>query len=460
MSAKSWEDKQVLVVGIGRSGYDVARVLRTLRAEVTACDAGAPPLAEPLEAMGVRVLRRWQGGLPAGSHELVVTSPGVPAESAILQEAVARGLEVWSEVEFAYHLSKAPIIGVTGTNGKSTTAALIAHILATAGYPAVLCGNIAAEGYERTLTAAASEAQPHHILVAEVSSFQLEWVHRFRPKVGVWTTLSADHLNRHRSMEEYGATKARLLRRQTDEHLAVVPGDDSVILSLVKTQAQKCYFSHQKLNITGRYIFASTEGVYRGESGNTELLASTERYRLLGEHNLRNLAAAVAACTPWSMAREKLEKAISTFQPLPHRMEPVAEVNGVTYVNNSMCTNLHALEESLRSVPVPAVVIAGGVDKSHSPFGQLVPLLHEKARAVVLIGADAERIERQLQDAGWDRIQRASTLEEAVTQARALAQPGDWVMLSPGCASFDMFSDFQERGRRFREVVSAMGGHS
>jgi UDP-N-acetylmuramoylalanine--D-glutamate ligase len=459
MKETRWQNKRILVVGIGRSGYDASRVLHALGAQVTACDVGSPPLASGLMALGVQVLTGWQGGLPDENYDLVVTSPGVATESPILQEAVREGIPVWSEVEIAYHLSRAPIIGVTGTNGKSTTAALISHILSTAGYRAVLCGNIAAEGMERTFTDAAFQSQPEEILVAEVSSFQLEWVHHFRPYVGVWTTLSPDHLNRHPSLEEYGSIKARLFRCQTETDFAVIPGDDALIQSLVKTKAKYIYFALQNIDKTDvGTVWCDAHGVYFRNRGETVRLASTEQYRLYGEHNRRNLAAAVAACLPWNLAGERLEEAIATFRPLPHRMEWVAEINGVQYINNSMCTNLQAVEESLKAAPVPVVLIMGGVDKSGSPFGKMVPLLREKARSVVLIGADAANIEKQLRTAGWEHIIRCDSLEEAVGRARDLAQPGDWVMLSPGCASFDMFANFQERGNVFRRMVHRLEG--
>ncbi|MDW8319790.1 MAG: UDP-N-acetylmuramoyl-L-alanine--D-glutamate ligase [Armatimonadota bacterium] len=454
MNGAQWQDKHILVVGIGRSGYDAARVLHALGARVTACDSGSPPLAEQLASLGVNTLVGWEAGLPTKNYELVVTSPGVPADSPILQEAIQEGIPVWSEVELAYHLSRAPVIGVTGTNGKSTTAALIAHILSTAGYRAVLCGNIAAEGMERTLTDAAFLSQPEEILVAEVSSFQLEWVHEFRPHVGVWTTLSPDHLNRHSSLEEYGRTKARLFLRQTEADFAVVPGDDALILSFMQTRAKYIYFSHKDININAqRMVWCDTNGVHFKNEEGVRHLASIEGYQLRGEHNRRNLAAAVAACLAWNIASERLEEAISTFRPLPHRMEWVAEVDGVQYVNNSMCTNLQAVAESLKATPAPVVLIMGGVDKSSSPFQNLVPLLQQKARGVVLIGEDAQRIESQLREAGWEHIVRCDSLQEAVLRARNLAYAGDWVMLSPGCASFDMFTSFQERGEAFRRIV-------
>lgn len=459
MSEQHWQNKRILVVGIGRSGYDAARVLHALGAQVTACDAGLPPLAKELAELGANVLTRWQAGLPEQHYDLVVTSPGVAVDNPVLQEAVQKGIPVWSEVELAHHLSRAPIIGVTGTNGKSTTAALIAHILSTAGYRAVLCGNIAAEGMERTLTDAAFLSQPEQILVAEVSSFQLEWVHEFRPHVGVWTTLSPDHLNRHTSLEEYGRIKARLFRCQTETDFAVVPVDNALIQRLVETKAKCIYFSHRNIDInTGCMVWCDATGVYLKNKEGVRRLSPTEQYHLRGEHNRRNLAAAVAACLSWDIASNYLAEAISTFRPLPHRMEWVAEIAGVQYVNNSMCTNLEAAEESLKAVPAPVVLIMGGVDKSSSAFEKLVPLLQQKARAVVLIGADAEHIENRLRAAGWEHNVRCDSLDEAVLCARDLASPGDWVMLSPGCASFDMFTDFQERGNTFRRIVHRLEG--
>lgn len=454
MRENAWQHKRILVVGIGRSGFDAARVLHSLGAEVTACDVKAPSLASELAGIGVPVLTNWSGGLPDTHYQLVVTSPGVPRDVPLLQQAVERNIPVWSEVELAYHLTDAPIVAVTGTNGKSTTVALIAHILLTAGYQATLCGNIAAEGYERTLTDAATNAHPNQILVAEVSSFQLEWVHRFRPRVGVWTTLSMDHLNRHRSMEEYGQTKARLFTNQTIHDWSVLPADDPLVLGFVRTQARCIYFSHQKINIKdSEIVWCNDEGVYRARGTQEQSLASVKRYRLAGDHNRRNLAAAVAACLYWEVSAEQLEEAISSFEPLPHRMERVAEVDGVTYINNSMCTNLQALQESIRTAPEQVLLIMGGVDKSNSPFWQLVPLFKSKVRHVLLIGADSPRIEEQLRSAGWAQLTQCDSLEEAFAKARALVQRGDWVMLSPGCASFDMFTDFKERGRLFRELV-------
>jgi len=459
MNSAHWENKRILVVGIGRSGYDAARVLHSLGAWVTACDAVRPVLAEDLANLGVDVLTDWQAGLPGKSYDLVVTSPGVHADNPILQEAVQAGIPVWSEVELAYRLSRAPIVGVTGTNGKSTTAALIAHILNTAGHEAILCGNIAAEGMERTLTDAASHSHPEHILVAEVSSFQLEWVHEFRPYVGVWTTLSEDHLNRYSSLEEYGKVKARLFRRQTEADSAIIPADDALIQRLTETKAKYIYFSHQNIDISAESaVWCDDTGVHLKNGERVHHLASIEQYQLPGEHNRRNLAAAVAACLAWNIGGDRLEEAINTFRPLPHRMEWVAEVDGGQYINNSMCTNLQAAEESLKAVPAPVVLIMGGVDKSFSPFEKLVPALRQKARGVVLIGADAERIETQLRAAGWERTIRCNTLEEAVLHARDLAQPGDCVMLSPGCASFDMFTDFKERGNAFRRIVRRLEG--
>ncbi len=459
MSSTRWKDMHILVVGIGRSGYDAARVLHSLGARVTACDAVRPALADDLASLGVDVLTNWQAGLPAKSYDLVVTSPGVYADNPILQEAVQEGIPVWSEVELAYHFSRAPIVGVTGTNGKSTTAALIAHILNTAGYQAILCGNIAIDENERTLTDAAWQSRPDHILVAEVSSFQLEWVHEFHAHVGVWTTLSEDHLNRYPSLEDYGRTKARLFHRQTEADTAVVPGDDPFIHSLLQTRARCIYFSHQNIDINAEStVWCDATGVYLKHKGEVRHLASVERYRLRGEHNRRNLAAAVAACLAWDVSGDCVQEAIDTFQTLPHRMERVTEVAGVQYVNNSMCTNLKAAEESLKAVPAPVVLIMGGVDKGYSPFERLVPVLREKARGVVLIGKDAERIENQLRNAGWEHTIRCDSLEEAVLCARDLARPGDWVMLSPGCASFDMFTDFKERGRMFRRIVRRLEG--
>lgn len=455
--SKVFAGKQVLVVGIGRSGYDAALALKQGGACVVACDTGCPPLAADLQRRGVEVLCDWQDGLPLRHFDIVVTSPGVRADSVVLREAVSRGLAVWSEVELAYHLTDHPIVAVTGTNGKSTTAALIAHLLQSAGVAAILCGNIAAEGMERTLTDAAIHAQGDEVLVAEVSSFQLEWVHAFCPRVAVWTTFSPDHLDRHGTIEEYGRTKARLFQRMLPEHLAILPADDTQIQAFVDTPARKVYFSHRNININVEpCVYCDAEEVYFRQEGRRRRLCSVRGFQLLGIHNLRNLVAAIGACLPWSPRSDQLEEAIRLARPLPHRMEWVTDIAGVRYVNNSMCTNLEALRESLRAVPAPVVLIMGGVDKSQSDFGELASMLREKGRHVLLIGADAQRIEAQLRATGWQEVSQCEGLLEAVHLARQIAKPGDWVMLSPGCASFDMFANFQERGEVFRRAVKQL----
>ena len=461
------------MIGAARSGISAANVLTRLGADVllsdtkTAEQIGPERLAE-IEATGARFLpgARVAEALPAGT-ELVVTSPGVPKTAAALQEAVRRGIPVWSEIELAYRLTEAPIVAVTGTNGKTTTTLLIAAMLEAAGKNALVAGNVSADEIKRTLVDAAFATSRYAgverqdaILVAEISSFQLEWVEQFAPRVGVLTNITPDHLNRHADFEEYAQTKARLFAAQGPEDWAVVGYDNPAARAIGQgnLRARRCWFTKSACPPSDGPAAWLEDGVL------TVLLAG-EPVAILrradlpttlpGLHSVENVLAASAAALAMGAEAGAIAEAARHFAGVAHRMERVAEIDGVLYINNSMCTNVAAAICSLAAMDRPTILIAGGADKDLD-FAPLVPTLRARAKHVLLIGSVAEKMQQTFTVGGFSALSLAGSLEEAVRRARDLARPGDAVLLAPACASFDMFADFEARGVAFRQAVYAL----
>lgn len=476
--------KQVSVLGAARSGLAAAAALTRRGARVRLVDSktreqmGAVRWAE-IAATGAEFApaATVDVALPPGT-ELVVTSPGVPATSPILMAARLHGIPVWSEIELAYRLTEAPLVAVTGTNGKTTTTLLIAAMLQTAGIPNRIGGNVSADEIKRTLVEAAEEVfeewttsplapdRRYPVLVAEVSSFQLEWVEQFRPVVGILTNVTPDHLNRHATFDEYVQTKARLFAAQEPEDWAILNYDDPAARRVGEGPLPGCrvWFTRAAAPPDGGPAAWVDNGMltFRLEAGVPPLsLMSAQELppSLPGTHNVENLLAAALAALHLGAPPERVREAICRFQGVAHRMEFVAEIEGVRYINNSMCTNTAAGISSLMAMDRPTLLIAGGADKGLD-FAPLVPALHRKAKQVILIGQAANTLEAAFRAGGYDRIVRAKTLEEAIRQAQERAVPGDAVLLAPCCASFDMFADFEARGHAFRKEVAALAARS
>lgn len=500
------------MIGAGRSGIGAARVLTRLGANVTLSDSQPEPKfteeqKDALKATGAQVVlgATPEKALPVGTT-LVVTSPGVPKYAPVLQEAVRRGLPIWSEIELAYRITNAPIVAVTGTNGKTTTTLLIAAMLREAGKNVTVAGNISADEIKQTLVEAAfSISLPHPpapspsgtcfaggegealaispfplstarnerprerglggegetILVAEISSFQLEWVEQFAPRVGVLTNITPDHLNRHASFEEYAQTKARLFAAQSNNDYAIINADNPASNAIGKriNEERCCWFTRQEgQEIYPFRIEARPDGhlvLIRDGLAHVLLHRDDMPFTLPGTHSIENVLAASASAYLMGAKPDAIAKAVREFPGVAHRMEIVAEVNGVRYINNSMCTNIEAAIHSLRAMTVPTIVIAGGADKELD-FAPLTTALHEKAQQLILIGSAADKMEGTFRANGYNRITREKSLEMAVTRASTIARPGEAVLLSPACASFDMFRDFEARGAAFRQAVHAL----
>jgi UDP-N-acetylmuramoylalanine--D-glutamate ligase len=451
---------RALVVGLGRSGLASIEVLRNRGLDVYATDEmEVERLREPIAAareLGAHFLP------PAALEQLLgiipsaILSPGVPPTSPVVRMLHRAGIPVIGEVELAYRLCGVPIVAVTGTKGKSTTSALIGHLMRACGFNARVGGNIG-----NPLIGEVVQAAPDDWIVAEVSSFQLETIRSFKPHVAVLLNLAPDHLDRYHSMEEYAEAKYRIFANQAMSDWFVGNLDDPRIAQLhwrngdVRAQARQLWFTLGGDESRAAMYVRNGMLTYVPSVGDPlpVPIVETAALSLSGEHNLRNAMAALLAALAVGCAPERLRAALPSFRPMPHRLEPVAEIDGVLYVNDSKATNPAAAIAALQSFERPIVLIAGGRSKGIA-FGELGASIALRAKALIAIGESADALVRASD--GVATAVRADSLEEAVRSARELARPGDVVLLSPACASFDMFSSAEDRGRRFAAAALAL----
>jgi UDP-N-acetylmuramoylalanine--D-glutamate ligase len=437
----------VLVVGLARSGIAAAGLLVRHGCSVLgvdrrrAEDLGAS--AQELRDLGVELRFGSMSPSELEGRDLVVVSPGVPLDLPLFTEAERRGIPIVAEVELGFGVARAPVIAVTGTNGKSTTVELLGAIGRAAGRKTEVLGNIGTALSER------AESVPEDgLLVVEISSFQLEACTRFHPKVGVLLNVTPDHLDRHRNMEHYAGLKARLFEFQNKDEFRVQPlGDSRIELLLRPMKSRPLWFGFADPTGDGVWLEdGSLRFRFAGRSGD---LIRREEAALPGPHNSENMAAAAAAALAVGIPERAIAKALREFRGLPHRLALVAEIDGVRYVNDSKATNVDALKRALESFSPPVTLIAGGRDKD-GDFTAIRALVMERVRYAVYVGEAAGKLEQSWPDVSHER---APTLEDAVHAARAHTLSGGVVLLSPGCASYDMFRNFEERGARFEAAV-------
>ncbi len=444
------KDRRVVVVGLARTGVATARLLSSMGALVTVTDQkDGRELGEAVAALPETV------DLALGGHpvelfrraHLVVVSPGVPWEAPPLEAARRAGVEVVGEIELVWRLVSTPWVAVTGSNGKSTTTTLIGQMARAAGLRAVVGGNIGLP-----MAGLLEEAAEADFVVAEVSTFQLEGVSAFRPAVAVILNVTADHLDRHGSFEAYAALKRRLCAAQTASD-AVVLNDDDPLLATWGREGPARRYAVRAGGPVERGAFLQGGEVRWREDGREETLYGLDALSLDARRNLENVLAATSAARLMGVAPEALAEALGRFKGLEHRLEEVATVEGVTFINDSKGTNVGAVASALRAMDRPVVLIAGGRDKG-GDFSALRDPVVSGTRGVVLIGEAAGRMAEAFN--GCAGLERAETLEAAVQAAFRMARPGDVVLLSPACSSFDMFRDFEERGLRFKAAVRAL----
>ena len=442
--------KRVLVVGLARTGVATSLFCAARGGRVTATDSRR----ETDIGQAIVSLRSAGVALELGGHQektflaqdLIIPSPGVPADAPPLQVARAQGVTIWSEIELADRFLNGRLIGITGSNGKTTTTALIGHILQDSGFATLVAGNIGTP-----LIGCVEETRDDTVTVAELSSFQLELIETFRPDISVFLNLTPDHLDRHHTLEAYGAAKARLFKNQTQHDAAVLNADDPATTQYAPQRPLVYWFSRKQRVAQGAYV-RGEEIVFRND-GHEEVVLKPEEIPLAGAHNLENVLAAVAATRLAGASAQSVAKAIRSFAGVAHRLEFVAEFGGVRYYNDSKATNVDATLKALDSFPGRILIILGGKDKG-SDYTVLQKPLREKAILALLIGAAAEKIETQI--AGSVAIERAGTIERAVETASHAARPGDIVLLAPACASFDQFENYEHRGRIFKNLVKQL----
>ena len=445
------KDKRVLVVGLGKSGVASALFLKQRGARVTVSDTKSPDqLREEIPMLldhGIAVETGGHGERTFREQDLIVVSPGVPVDAAPLLQARAAGEPVIGEIELAAQNLPGDIVAITGSNGKTTTTTLVGEILAAGGLPVSVGGNIGTPAISLV-----ERATRQTIVVLEVSSFQLETIQTFRPKVAVILNITPDHLDRHRTFQTYVDAKARIFENQQSSDFAVLNEDDPTCKTLPdRTRAQVFWFSRKKEIQQGAFV-RDGKILFRDGKSHREVMLVSE-IPLKGAHNLENVLAGVCAGALMGCEPAKIRQAIQNFKAVEHRLEYVATIKGVEYFNDSKATNVDATIKALESFPKNIHLILGGKDKG-SDYTVLNDLLRERVKRVYTIGAAAEKIESHIKGAA--EIVHAETLENAIRRASAVAEPGDIVLLAPACASFDQFQSYNHRGRVFKEVVQAL----
>ncbi|HEV7664193.1 MAG TPA: UDP-N-acetylmuramoyl-L-alanine--D-glutamate ligase [Chloroflexota bacterium] len=440
--------QRALVIGLAREGLDLTRFLTAHGANVVVSDQrSAADLAEAIEALGTAARVELRLGGHDLSHldgvDIVYASPGVPPEHALLEEARRRGIRLSSLVELFFALCPAPVLGITGSAGKSTTTSLVGEMFLRAGRDVFVGGNIG-----RPLLGKLDEMSDRSWVVMELSSFQLEPL-QVSPRIAVVTNVTPNHLDRHATMEAYWAAKGQILAHQTASDFAVLNADDAWTL---------------RYRPRGRTLRFSLDGVVEGAylAGDTlmllgEPLVSSDEVPLRGRHNLANVLAASAAAHAAGIQRDAMRAAIRAFQGVAHRLQTVAEHDGVKFVDDSIATAPERSIAALQAYDEPLVLIAGGRDK-HLPMDEWARLIARRVKHVVLLGEMSDLVADAIRtaDGGYQAISRTATMAEAVQEAARVARTGDIVLLSPGGTSYDMYRDFEERGRDFSQAVNAL----
>ena len=446
MNNGRYKNQNVAVLGAGLSGSAAALLLASEGAQVTALDSAdennlLKSTLDNLQAHGVRIVCGSEADRDSSVYDWMVLSPGIDPVSPLARNFSSRGIDMISELELGSRSCEVPIIAVTGTNGKTTTTELLAQMLNACGQRTIACGNIG-----KPLSEVAREKSRKlsglDVLTVEVSSFQLEAIHTFRPSISVWLNFAPDHLDRYRSVADYRAAKLRIFEYQTEQDVAVVNAAEALPAIRPRSITFSAYSNRADFRLSDGAIVYENQSVLR--------MADT---KLRGLHNIENLMATLAVGVARGLSFAQMVPALRVYEPRPHRCEFVRELDGVEYVNDSKATNLDAVEKALAAQTKPVVLIAGGKDKGFT-FEPLRSLVKDKVKSAVLIGEMAENIRRS-----WDgavKSEIATSLADAVERARDRAGAGDVVLFSPGTSSFDMFKSYADRGDQFRKLVQTL----
>lgn len=443
-------DRTILVAGGGVSGAGAARMLLETGASVILYDGNEQLDKETLLAkFPEKKPELLLGELPdevIPRIQACVISPGIPLKAPFVKKLGAAGIPVWSEIEAAFRHAKGRLAAITGTNGKTTTTALVGEIFGNYFESSFVVGNIGT-----AYTAEALKMKESSVTAAEVSSFQLETIDTFHPEVSAILNLTPDHLDRHGSMEEYIRVKELVTKNQTGADVCVLNYEDEALRAFGEGLSVRVFWFSSRRKVPGGVYLEGTS-IVSGLSGKKETVADVSELKILGVHNYENAMAAVAVSFAMGVPMEVIRKTLREFKAVEHRIEFVEEKNGVAYYNDSKGTNPDAAIQGIRAMVRPTVLIAGGYDKG-SDYKEWLSACKGRMKKLILLGATAEKIAEEAEELGFTEISFASSMEEAVGLARSAAEPGDAVLLSPACASWGMFKNYEERGRIFKELV-------
>jgi UDP-N-acetylmuramoylalanine--D-glutamate ligase len=447
-----YKGKKVLICGIAKSGVASARLLWRLGADVTVIDLKSAyelsDMIESLRDIGATIITGKNPDELIKKYDLVIVSPGIPTSLPFFQIAFDIYVPVWSEVELGYSVCENPVMAITGTNGKTTTTALLGEIMAEYSAGSRVAGNIGTP-FTETVLDLLERGNEDAYIVAEVSSFQLETTYTFAPFVSAVLNISEDHLDRHGSMENYAAIKERIFAKQRNEHFTVLNYDDPVTRGMAdRTKAKVMFFSRSE-RVQG--VYSDGEGIYVNYGGIDEKLVDINEMKIFG-HNVENAMAAAGMAICANVPPDVIRGVLRKFSGYPHRIEYVCEIDGVIYYNDSKATNVDSAVKALESMTRPVVLIGGGKSKDSS-YVKWVNAFHGRVSKVVVLGETADEIIKECEAQDFWDYTKAKTFGEAVNMARKEAEDGDCVLLSPACSSFDMFRDYEHRGDLFKEII-------
>ena len=448
------EGKRVLVVGSGKSGVAAAELLKKKGVTVVLFDGNKDlDITSLLEKYpvfrGVEIIVQELTAEDMARIDLVVLSPGVPTDIPMVNELRNRQIPIWGEIELAYHFAKGRIIAITGTNGKTTTTSLVGEIMANYFPDVKVVGNIGIP-----YTSVAADTTDETVTVAEISSFQLETTHEFAPQVTAILNITPDHLNRHHTMECYIKTKESITKNQTEDDTCVLNYEDEVLREFGKTLSTKVvYFSSKQKLDKGLYL--DGEDIIYANGCTVEKVINVNELNILGKHNYENVMAAVGMSLSFGVPMDKIVEVLRRFQAVEHRIEYVTEKRGVKFYNDSKGTNPDAAIQGIRAMNRPTLLIGGGYDKQ-SEYDEWIESFDGKVKKLVLIGQTKEKIAECARKHGFSDIILCDTFEEAIDTCYANAVEGDAVLLSPACASWGMFDNYEQRGRMFKDYVNAL----
>ena len=449
------KNKRVLVVGLAVTGVPLVKVLCGLGADVIVNDLKEEKnLRDSIDELSNLNVDYVLGKHPQtidslGHIDLMVVSPGVSLEIPFIQEIKNRGIEIIGEIELAYRLSKGHIIAITGTNGKTTTTALVGEIFKNAGKNTHIVGNIGIAFICKAL-----ETKEDDIVVIEVSSFQLESIVDFHPQVAAFLNLTQDHLNRHGTMANYETAKLNLFKNQTEKDFAIINYDDLRVREIAKKlRAAKIYFSRKEHLERG--VFVIDDKVVFASDGDKKEIISIDDIYIPGKHNLENALAAISISIAMDVDMEPIIHTLKTFRGVPHRVEAVDMINGVKFVNDSKATNVDAAIKAIEAIDAPILLLAGGLDKG-TGFEDLINAFNGKVKHMFVYGETAQKLLETAGKLNFNFITEVNDLEEAVDNAYKMSSAGDTILLSPACASWDMYKSFELRGEHFKDIVAKL----